>query len=62
MGSHATLARSDPVLAGLIDRLGRLSFETRRRGRPRADSYGTLLRSVVGQQLSAKALAQNSAE
>ena len=39
--SHATLARSDPVLAGLIERLGRLSFETRRRGRPRADSYGT---------------------
>jgi DNA-3-methyladenine glycosylase II len=57
MGPHATLARSDPVLAGLIDRLGRLSFETRRRGRPRADSYGTLLRSVVGQQLSAKAAA-----
>ena len=57
MGSHATLARSDPVLAGLIERLGRLSFETRRRGRPRADSYGTLLRSVVGQQLSAKAAA-----
>ncbi len=57
MGSHATLARSDPVLASLIDRLGRLSFETRRRGRPRTDSYGTLLRSVVGQQLSAKAAA-----
>jgi DNA-3-methyladenine glycosylase II len=57
MGSHAKLARSDPVLAGLIERLGRLSFETRRRGRPRADSYGTLLRSVVGQQLSAKAAA-----
>jgi DNA-3-methyladenine glycosylase II len=57
MGAHATLARSDPVLAGLIDRLGRLSFETRRRGRPRTDSYGTLLRSVVGQQLSAKAAA-----
>ena len=57
MGSHPKLARSDPVLAGLIERLGRLSFETRRRGRPRADSYGTLLRSVVGQQLSAKAAA-----
>jgi DNA-3-methyladenine glycosylase II len=41
----------------LVERYGRLSFETRRRGRPRGDSYGTLLRSVVGQQVSAKAAA-----
>lgn len=57
MGPIAKLERSDPVIAGLVGRLGRLSFETRRRGRPQADSYGTLLRSVVGQQLSAKAAA-----
>lgn len=41
----------------LVERLGRLSFETRRRGRPLVDSYGMLLRSVVGQQLSTKAAA-----
>jgi DNA-3-methyladenine glycosylase II len=51
------LAASDPVMAGLVERLGELSLEARRRGRPRGDAYGTLLRSVVGQQLSAKAAA-----
>ncbi len=54
---HAELAASDPVMAELVERFGELSFETRRRGRPPTDSYGTLLRSVVGQQLSAKAAA-----
>jgi DNA-3-methyladenine glycosylase II len=49
------LAASDPRLGGLVDELGELSFETRRRGRPKGDAYGTLLRSVIGQQLSAKA-------
>ncbi len=57
MSVHAELASSDPVMGELVDRYGRLSFETRRRGRPQADSYGTLLRSVVGQQVSAKAAA-----
>jgi DNA-3-methyladenine glycosylase II len=57
MSAHAELAGSDPVMAGLVERLGALSFETRRRGRPRVDSYGMLLRSVVGQQLSTKAAA-----
>ncbi len=57
MPAHEELASADPVMAGLVERLGRLSFETRRRGRPRMDSYGTLLRSVVGQQISAKAAA-----
>lgn len=57
VSAHETLARSDPVMAGLVERLGELSFETRRRGRPRGDSYGVLLRTVVGQQLSAKAAA-----
>lgn len=49
------LAASDPVIGGLVDRLGELSMAERRRRRPRMDAYGMLLRSVVGQQLSAKA-------
>jgi DNA-3-methyladenine glycosylase II len=57
MSVHARLAASDPVMAGLVERLGTLSFETRRRGRPPVDSYGMLLRSVVGQQVSTKAAA-----
>lgn len=57
MSVHARLAASDPVMAGLVERLGTLSFETRRRGRPPVDSYGMLLRSVVGQQVSARAAA-----
>lgn len=57
VSSPADLARSDPVMSALVERLGELSFETRRRGRPPADAYGTLVRSVVGQQLSAKAAA-----
>jgi DNA-3-methyladenine glycosylase II len=40
----------------LIKRVGRLDLEARRRGRP-ADAYGTLVRSIVGQQLSTKAAA-----
>lgn len=57
LADHERLAASDPVLARLVERFGELSFETRRRGRPRTDSYGTLLRSVVGQQVSTKAAA-----
>lgn len=38
----------------LVDRIGPLSLEDRRRGRP-ADPYGALLRAIVGQQLSTKA-------
>lgn len=44
-------------MATLVERLGEMSFERRRRGRPRGDSYGVLLRTVIGQQLSAKAAA-----
>jgi DNA-3-methyladenine glycosylase II len=58
MTAHARLAASDPVMAGLVSELGRLSFETRRRGRPRLDPYGMLLRSIVGQQVSTKAAAK----
>jgi DNA-3-methyladenine glycosylase II len=41
-------------MAKLIDELGPLDLEARRRGRP-TDPYGALLRSIVGQQLSTKA-------
>ena len=40
----------------LIQRVGKLDLEARRRGRP-ADAYGALVRSIVGQQLSTKAAA-----
>lgn len=53
----AALAAADPVLARLIARIGPMCIEKRRRGRPRGDAYGTLLRAVVGQQLSTKAAA-----
>ena len=42
------------MLRALIDSLGPLDEQARRRGRP-ADAYGALLRSIVGQQLSTKA-------
>jgi len=53
----AALADADPVMAGLIARIGPMSIDKRRRGRPRGDAYGVLLRAIVGQQLSAKAAA-----
>jgi DNA-3-methyladenine glycosylase II len=43
-------------MAGLIDQIGRLSVNARKRGRP-DDAYGTLVRSITGQQLSTKAAA-----
>jgi DNA-3-methyladenine glycosylase II len=43
-------------MAGLIDEIGRLSVGARKRGRP-DDAYGTLVRSITGQQLSTKAAA-----
>jgi DNA-3-methyladenine glycosylase II len=57
VGSDAELAASDPVMAGLVERLGKLTIESRRRRRPQVDAYGMLLRSVIGQQLSVKAAA-----
>lgn len=53
----AHLASSDKVMAGLIAEIGPMTIERRRRGRPKGDSYGTLLRAIVGQQLSVKAAA-----
>ena len=45
------LRASDPVLARLIDEIGKLP--NARAGRPeRNDHYGALVRSIVGQQLS----------
>lgn len=47
----AHLRASDPVLAGVIDRVGKLPSS--RDGRPERDEhYGALVRSIVGQQLS----------
>jgi DNA-3-methyladenine glycosylase II len=48
------LRKADDTLRVLIDERGPLDHEARRRGRP-SDAYGTLLRSIVGQQLSTKA-------
>jgi DNA-3-methyladenine glycosylase II len=57
MSAVSELAASDPVMSRLVDRLGELSMETRRKRTPSLDAYGTLLRSVVGQQVSVKAAA-----
>jgi len=54
-GPHRALAASDPVMTGLVERIGEMDMERRRRGRPRGDAYAALLRTVIGQQLSAKA-------
>jgi DNA-3-methyladenine glycosylase II len=43
-------------MAGLIEQIGPLSVTKRKRGRP-DDAYGTLVRSITGQQLSTKAAA-----
>jgi DNA-3-methyladenine glycosylase II len=53
-GAVEHLRRADPVLSELIDRIGPLDEEARRRGRP-DDAYGALLRAIVGQQLSTRA-------
>jgi DNA-3-methyladenine glycosylase II len=50
----AELEASDPVLAQLIERVGDDGITDRRRGRP-TDHYGTLVRAIVGQQLSTRA-------
>lgn len=49
------LAASDPAMARLIERVGEWSVKQRRRGIPKPDAYGALLRTVVGQQISTKA-------
>jgi DNA-3-methyladenine glycosylase II len=52
------LAASDPTMAALIERVGKIDLATRLRRRSEerpADAYGALLRAIVGQQLSTKA-------
>jgi DNA-3-methyladenine glycosylase II len=56
--ARKALSASDPVMADLIERIGKLDVKTRlkRRSEERpADAYGALLRAIVGQQLSTKA-------
>lgn len=43
-------------MARLVEEIGPLSVKARKRGRP-DDAYGTLVRSITGQQLSTKAAA-----
>jgi DNA-3-methyladenine glycosylase II len=52
------LAATDPTMAALVERVGKIDLKTRlkRRSEERpADAYGALLRAIVGQQLSTKA-------
>jgi DNA-3-methyladenine glycosylase II len=52
------LAASDPTMAALVERVGKIDIATRlkRRSEERPDdAYGALLRAIVGQQLSTKA-------
>jgi DNA-3-methyladenine glycosylase II len=56
--ARQALAKSDPTMAALIERVGKIDLETRLRRRSEerpADAYGALLRAIVGQQLSTKA-------
>jgi len=56
--ARKALAASDPTMAALIERVGKIDLATRlaRRKEERPpDAYGALLRAIVGQQLSTKA-------
>jgi DNA-3-methyladenine glycosylase II len=56
--ARRALAGSDPTMAALIERIGKIDIKTRLRRRKEerpADAYGALLRAIVGQQLSTKA-------
>ena len=44
----------DSVMAALVERIGPLDHAARRRGRP-DDAFGSLVRTIVGQQLSTQA-------
>lgn len=57
--AKSALAASDPVMAGIVARIGELSIAERNRRRDLGpvDAYGMLLRTVVGQQVSVKAAA-----
>src|ERR1700734_2444416 len=52
------LSASDPVMADLVERIGPIDLAKRLRRRKEerpADAYGSLLRMIVGQQVSTKA-------
>ncbi len=52
------LAATDPTMAALVERVGKIDLETRLARRSEEappDAYGALLRAIVGQQLSTKA-------
>jgi DNA-3-methyladenine glycosylase II len=52
----AHLRAADPILAGVIDDVGGLeAIAQRRRGRVPGDHLGTLIRAIVGQQVSVAA-------
>jgi DNA-3-methyladenine glycosylase II len=56
--ARRALAKSDPTMAALIERIGKIDIEERLRRRSEErppDAYGALLRGIVGQQLSTKA-------
>lgn len=56
--ARKALAASDPTMAALIERVGKIDVATRLRRRKEerpSGAYGALLRAIVGQQLSTKA-------
>jgi DNA-3-methyladenine glycosylase II len=56
--ARRALAKGDPTMAALIERIGRIDLAERLRRRSEerpTDEYGALLRSIVGQQVSTKA-------
>ncbi len=53
-GFRSLLECGDPVMGALVERIGPLDRGARLRGRP-DDAYGSLVRTIVGQQLSMKA-------
>jgi DNA-3-methyladenine glycosylase II len=56
--ARKALAASDPTMAALIERVGKIDIATRLRRRKEErpnDAYGALLRAIIGQQLSTKA-------
>jgi DNA-3-methyladenine glycosylase II len=57
-GAAKALAKTDPVMAALVERIGPIDLDERLRRRAEerpTDAYGALLRGIVGQQLSTKA-------
>ncbi len=53
-GLSHLLGCGDPIMSALVRRIGPLDREAFRRGRP-DDAYGSLVRSILGQQLSTSA-------